>query len=163
MSDPEYDRICNLIYDSYFNACVLWIERIDNDYLLAKYESRKIDFEENNINYDELELFHGTKEENIGVIAREGFNSDYNTRSAFGKGTYLASTAGYSFNYMTSATNIITYMFICNAIIGNKKMGDAKAPFECNVNKMTYSSIFAIPDNDSIYPKYIVAFHKNAK
>lgn len=166
LSDKRFDEIVSSVSKSYPNSCVLWIDEIHNDTLLAKYMNRE---EELARKYGEklkkLELFHGTRNECIDLIANEGFKSELNVTSAYGKGTYFATNALYSSNYMKTDGDAITYMFLCDVLVGEKicsRVNDIPKGV-VRVDNKSNTKIYVVPDDDSIYPRYIIAFYKNAK
>lgn len=163
LSNPIFDKICNHIANSYPNSCVLWIDKIVNDTLLARYNSKKEMMQEKYPDeFQELELFHGTNEHAIASIVNDGFKSDLNVRSVYGKGNYFAKFASYSKLFMISNREI-TFMFLCDVLVGKKKLSSQiLGACECYVNNLENPDIFAIPEDDAIYPRYVIAFHKNA-
>ena len=86
-------------------------------------------YKSNHPNLEQYDLFHGTKNDAINSIAENGFDIKYNKRSAFGKGSYFSSQAGYSKDYMNKkneVSNEITYMFLCDVLASkseNKQNG----------------------------------------
>ena len=92
------------------------------------------------------ELFHGTHVKNIDTILLEGFDVSKNLRSAYGKGTYFSSTAKYSMNYTSGGS--VVYMFLCDV----------------DLTRCTnHANIYVMPHNDGAIPRYVIAFHKDAK
>jgi hypothetical protein len=145
----KFDDIYEKISKSYPNSCVVWIDEVVNDNLLARYLQEKEDIDK----YSEHQLFHGTKPQNINSILLDGFKSEYNVVSAHGKGTYFAKNASYSYNYMTKDNSKgdkhgISYMFLANVLVMN------------NWNKI--NGIYVIPKDECCFPKYVVAFYKDS-
>jgi hypothetical protein len=165
LSDKRFDTIANMIYKSYEKSCICWIEEICNDELLSRYINRKEQLiNEYGDSLQELALFHGTKSDCIHSIASDGFKSELNVTSAYGKGTYFAANAKLSSGYMR-ATSEITYMFLCDVLVG-KKVCDRVSTIAngvARVDNIKNSNIYVIPDNDACYPRYIIAFYKNAQ
>lgn len=164
MSDPRFDSIADQIAKSYPTSCVLWIDEIYNDDLLAKYVQKKdLLTSMYGKTLEEKSLFHGTKEHCIDPISVEGFRAELNVCSAYGKGTYFAENALTSVGYMRGP-NSITYMFLADVLIGKKTLPQNKtgAVGECSVDNTSKPSIYVVPENDSTYPRYIIAFHKDA-
>ena len=59
-------------------------------------------------------------------------------------------------------------MFICNIIVGNYCVGMRNTKinttmYDCAVDNLTNPKIYSLPNNNSVFPKYIVAIHRNAK
>jgi len=170
LGDKQYDELCNLIKESYPNSCILWIDEIKNDELLAKYEQCKEEIM-NNRKFDtiiEKQVFHGTKESNIHSIVSNGFDVSRNRTSAYGCGTYFAKRAAYSQAYSDVSQDELSFMFICNILVGNCCIGKGgmkidKSLYDCAVDNLKSPNIYVIPYDYAAYPKYVICFHKNAK
>jgi len=148
MSDPRYDRIEKRVLESYPNACLLYIDEVINPPLYEKFLNRK-----QLINATEVEMFHGTRENNIHLIARDGFDPKLNVRSAYGPGVYFAENAIYSKAYMSSNDpDEPTFMFLANVLVGKIGVDNNKGP-----------NMLTTLHPDGAYPRYIIAFHKTAK
>lgn len=170
LASQIYDDITKLIRISYPNACVLYMDEIINDNLLSKYHQRKTNIEElrGKENVRELLLFHGTKVDCINNIATNGFMKTFNKTSAYGKGTYFSTKASYSSNYTDKDKTDISYMFVCDVIIGKCTVVNGPHEidtkhFDNSVNNGISPEIYVTPYDDGAYPRYLVAFHKNAK
>lgn len=168
ISNKIFDEINILIRKSWPNACILWVDEVVNEELYDKYKKYKEDIVSKERDVKELQVFHGTKQCYIHSIINNGFNVRENVRSAFGKGTYCGIKANYSINYSDTNINDISYIFICNIIVGKYCVGKKNTVintslYDCAVNNLTNPTIFSLPNNNSIFPKFIVAFHKNAK
>jgi poly [ADP-ribose] polymerase 7/11/12/13 len=170
LGDKRYDYLCNLIKESYPNSCILWIDEVKNDELLAKYEQCKEDImlKRNVDNIDEKQVFHGTKESNINTILYNGFDVTKNRVSAYGKGTYFAKRADYSKNYTDVSQDELSFMFICKILVGNCIIGTSgmkidTEKYDCAVDNIKSPNIYVIPYDNGAYPNYIICFHKNAK
>lgn len=168
MSSKIYDDISSLIKKSYPNSCILYIDEVMNPGLLHNYLNKKHELE--NLrgieNIKELQLFHGTNHRNINSIALCGFQTKYNKTSAYGIGTYFATNAMYSVNY-TNINNDISYMFLCDVLIGVLTNVTHNCIIDTNkydnsVNSLVNPTIYVTPYDNSAYPKYLIAFHKNA-
>jgi hypothetical protein len=170
LSSPIYDDITKLIRLSYPNACVLYIDEIINNSLLSKYHQRKTNIEQlrGHEHVKELMLFHGTKIDFINNIATNGFMKRFNKVSAYGKGTYFSTKASYSSHYTDKDVTDISYMFVCDVLVG--KYTIVKGPqeidinlYDNSVNNIKTPDIYVTPYDDGAYPRYLVAYHKNAK
>ena len=170
VSDKQFDVIASKITESYPNACVSFVEKINNSYLIECYESRK----ESIIKcrgldkVKEIQVFHGTKHNNIDSIIENGFKVRWNETSAYGRGTYFSTRANYSKNYSNIDPNEFSYMFICNIIVGNCIKGSNDMTintelYDNAVDNLKRPSIYVTPYDDGCLPIYLVAFHKNAK
>lgn len=170
MSNSQYDIIVERIRNTYPNSCVLFIDEVVNPELEEKYKEQLKEIKEKRgaENVKEELLFHGTCAENIDSIAFYGFDSSRNVTSAHGRGTYFAKNAIYSKDYMKSNdTRGISYMILAEVIIGNcytyetnTKINTEK--YDNSINSMKNPSIYVTPYQYGAYPKYIIAFHKNA-
>ncbi len=165
MSDPRFDKISNRIIESYPNACILYIDEIINDELLSKYLARKEKIKETRGFVNEMQLFHGTHEKIVPVIASDGFDPSFNKRAAFGYGVYFAKHANYSSAYMTADNpQNHTFMFMCDVLVGVTKTGGQKddTSFDNNIDKSDPTIVTTVYP-DGAYPRFIIAFYKNAK
>jgi len=169
MGDPKYDQISNKIYESYPNACILFIDEVINSALENEYNNYKQTLinKRGADNITEVQFFHGTHAHLIDTIAAEGFDPAKNVTSAYGKGSYFAKTAQYSFSYMKSPDKTgVSYMFLADVLIGK-----VFTPYETYTNKDYDNtidnpiniSIVVVPVQQGAYPRYVIAFHKNAK
>jgi len=164
MSEPIYNTISKRIRESFPNSCICWIEENQNSFLLEAYENKKKTMSQTN----EVQWFHGTREENIKKIAQDGFDPSYNKTSAYGKGTYFAKNASYSQGYMIPNKGGISFMFLCDVLMGRispttrASMNIDTTKYDCAVDNFTNPTILVTPYLDSAYPRYIIAFHKNA-
>lgn len=166
MKEPIYNTISKRIRESFPNSCIVWIEENQNSTLLAAYENRKKEIAKI-ASINELNWFHGTKEENVTKIAMEGFDPTFNKTSAYGKGTYFAKNASYSNSYMVPNSQGISFMFLCDVLMGKPCLGRSGLEIETElyhsaVDNFNSPSILVTPFADAAYPRYIIAFHKNA-
>ena len=166
MKEPIYDTISKRIRESFPNSCIVWIEENENIHLYAAYEARKKEIAKV-ASINEGQWFHGTKEENITKISMEGFDPVFNKTSAYGKGTYFAKNASYSNSYMIPNMEGISFMFLCDVLMGKPCMGSPQHKIDTNlyhsaVDNFQSPSILVTPFKDAAYPKYIIAFHKSA-
>jgi poly [ADP-ribose] polymerase 10/14/15 len=165
MSEPIYDTISKRIQESFPTSCICWIEENQNKFLLEAYENRKKTMSLTN----EVQWFHGTKEDNIEKIAQTGFDPAFNKTSAYGKGTYFAKNASYSQGYMIPNKDGISFMFLCDVLMGRiaptsrAGLDIDTTRYDSAVDNIKIPTIVVTPYSDSAYPRYIIAFHKNAK
>ena len=170
LSNKLFDQISAMITASYPNACLCYIEKIDNTYLTERYQARKADLilKRGAEVVKELMLFHGTKFNNINNIVLNGFKASFNKVSAYGRGTYFSTTANYSQNYSTADPNEFSYMFISNVIVASCILGTSGKEIDTElydnmVDNITKPSMYVTPYDDGCIPVYMVAFHKNAR
>lgn len=183
MSDKVFDLICGKINESYPNACILFIDEIKNQELEEAYNKHKVSVinQHNEKLHEklgeklsvkppgflqtptELQVFHGTHANTIDDIINKGFNPSKNRVSAYGVGSYFATKARYSFDYMKSSdSNGISYMFVVNIFIGKVKYHSSIDEGDTYVNHLSNPTIFSMPLKEQTLPRYLVAFHKNA-
>jgi Poly(ADP-ribose) polymerase catalytic domain len=170
LSSKIYDDICGKIRASYPKSCVLYIEEVINDKLQQQFADRKSRMQEirGEIPIQTLQLFHGTAHRNIDNIAKHGFQKSYNKTSAYGKGTYFATAASYSRSYTNSDKEDVSYMFLCDVLVGKcfRFAGGQEINtdvYDNSVDNLTSPTIYVSPYNDGCIPRYLIAFHKNAK
>tara|TARA_Y100000389_G_scaffold123259_2_gene120571 strand:- start:890 stop:1465 length:576 start_codon:yes stop_codon:yes gene_type:complete len=173
MSNPVFDKIINRVSKSYPNSCVCFINEIKNNTLQKAFDNKKIEIEnrlKNENSHIEVkieQLFHGTNKSAIESICKTGFLTRFNRTSAYGKGTYFARDAQYSFSYMRDVTHGLSYMFLADVLVGNKQRGSSgnRAPHGVDnwVDNIQNTSIYVTPYDAGAYPRYVIAFHKNAK
>ena len=169
MSDKRYNVIEDGIRKSYPNSCILWIEEIINNELEAEYQKQKVAIEtKRGKPCKELELYHGTKEEAAHNIIREGFDPERNYRAAYGKGSYFAKNASYSRDYAPPASDQISFMLICSVLVGEIGVYGSMKPIDTKLHDNSTDntknpSIYVTPYAAGAIPRFLVAFHRNAK
>jgi hypothetical protein len=169
MSDKRYDKIEEGIRKSYPNSCILWVEEIVNPNLEEKYQAQKAEIEtKRGRPCTELELYHGTREEYANSIIRDGFDPLANTRSAYGKGSYFAKNASYSRDYAPPASDEVSFMLICSVLVGEFTVYGGNqdintALHDNSVDSVKSPSIYVTPYSGGAIPRFIVAFHRNAR
>jgi len=165
LSDKKYDEISKRVRESFPNSCILWVDAIKNPELEIRHNALFKTIQEKYPEAHTLELFHGTTEAAAGSICSNGFITEYNTTSAYGKGTYFAKNASYSFGYSTknSARNEILFMLLCDVIVGKIEQGknNEKITADTAVDSIYNPSIYVSPYDAGGIPKYLIAFHKN--
>ncbi len=163
--DPRFDRVARRIYESYKNACILYIDEIVNPELEAKFRARHREILNHRGDVTEKQYFHGTKEAFVDIISEKGFDPTKNKRSSYGYGVYFAKNASYSRDFMfASEPGKPTYMFLCDVFVGKVACG-AKQGSDCDNNADTLTGeprIITTVYPDGAFPRYIIAFHKEA-
>lgn len=163
----EFEEVAQQITKSYPNACVMFIERIEDHPFEPDYEKLKASMSEPN----EQILFHGTTESGAYSIAAHGYDPMLNKRAAYGNGTYFSASATYSKHYMdithTSSGFELSYMLLNKVLVGRKVQGSNNKNIDLSkadtqVDNLKQSTIFAVPRAGQAIPIYLVAFHKNA-
>jgi len=169
MKEPIYETISARVRESFPKSCICWIEENENPVLLEAYENRKKEIMKRPSELNEVQFFHGTREENVTSIAQTGFDPTCNRLSAYGIGSYFAKDALYSQGYMIPNNEGISFMFLCNVLMGSispttrAKMIIDITKYDCAVNNLLNPTIVVTPHADGAYPRYIIAFHKKAK
>lgn len=167
MDNPQYDEISKKVRQSYPKSCILFIDEICNSELEEKHAQFGSFLKEKYGSNNEMLLFHGTHAKIIDKIATEGFDPSKNVVSAFGRGTYFAKNASYSMNYMKSSDKSgISYMFLAKVYLGNIVQypnPDKSKDFDSFTDNIYNPTIYVVPHQYAAYPKYIIAFHKEAK
>lgn len=169
-SSKLYDEISFKIRESYPNACILYIDEVINPELYDAYMTKKHELItlRGDLSVTEKLLFHGTSYKNINSIATTGFLTGKNKISVYGRGSYFSMMASYSKDYSVSYTDDISYMFLCDVIIGKcgiyRNLGVINTDIHDNsINSAHNPTIYVTPYDPGAYPKYLIAYHKNAK
>ena len=167
-SQPNYNIISSMVRQTHKNACILFVEEVHNSKLQAEHEQLYETIKKTRGFCERMEMFHGTKAESIDAIVREGFMTKYNKCSAYGLGTYIAKEASYSFHYMQPGEDKISYMFLCDVLLGvrhqyasGRKIDTTK--HDNSVDHLKNPTIVVTPYDAGCMPIYVIAFHKNAK
>jgi len=170
LSDPIYEEVTQRIRKTYPKACIVFVESVHNDFLEGKFEDLKKTLEEKRGSgiITILSLFHGTTERAINNIVAEGFNPDYNTTSAYGKGTYFSANAMTSSTYARDRREELQYMFLADVIDGlrtttaaNQKTDTEK--YDLSVAEhVPLPNICCTPYRYGSIPRYVIGFHRYA-
>jgi hypothetical protein len=168
MSNSKYNEISKSVHYSFPNSCILWIDQISNKRLEEEHETlfQNITKNRSDIIVEKKELFHGTTEDVSKIICQDGFDISFNKTSAYGKGTYFAKDAKYSFDYSSRGSkDDIVYMLLCSVIVGKSVTGTHnmaidKLEADNSVNSIIDPKIFVTPYDQGGIPKYLIAFHK---
>jgi hypothetical protein len=167
LGDSVYEDIEKRVMRSYPNACICYIEKVVHPSLEEAFIRRYAEIEGRTGKVEIKQLFHGSTEEGVYNIANIGFQKKYNTTSAFGKGSYFAKNAKYSFKYMRTGSKGVSFMILADVLVGKTMKGtknlNAPPGIDTMVDYEKNPSIYVTPHDDGAYPRYIIAFHKNAK
>jgi hypothetical protein len=171
VSSAKYDEIAGRVRASFPNSCILWIDEVSNSELEREHESLFDEIQKKRVGVvvTKEELFHGTTERAVNAICNEGFKTEYNTVSAYGRGTYFAKNASYSFSYSKKSLSYgkeIVYMMLCSVIVGMSQRGTNNGIIDTmnvdtNVDNLADPNIFVSPYDKGGIPKYVIAFHTN--
>jgi len=170
LSDPKYDEIAKRVREHFPNSCILWIDKVSNPELETEHQILYENIQKIRPTTDvkQVELFHGTNQYAANAICMDGFKKDLNKTSAYGKGTYFAKYASYSFEYSKKSTlkSEIVYMLLCSVIIGTTIIGTNNMEINTEivdntVDNMKIPTIVVTPYDKGGIPKYLIAFHKD--
>lgn len=169
VSSPDYSDLEKGILVSYPNACVLWMEKIENSFLEEKYEQQKKELEmKRGKPCEEHMLYHGTSESIASIIIQTGFIPSKNARSVYGKGTYFAKNASYSRDYAPPASDHISFMLLCSVLVGEVAVYRPNQTIQIelhdnSVDNIQHPTIYVSPYQYGVIPRYLIAFYRNAK
>ena len=164
MSDKAYDEIVAALRASYKDACVLYIDRIENAGLAARYKAYCDKLTAAGVPVNEQRLFHGTRANVIETIAEEGYKASKNHRAAFGPGTYFSPQGSMSSAYTDANSSDESYMFVNRVALGRNKIttGGGRILDNTADSGGDGKSIFVVKEDAAALPEYIVCFHKTA-
>ncbi|WAR14224.1 PAR12-like protein [Mya arenaria] len=126
------------------------------------------------VDVEERQLFHGTSNDTVEAIYRQGFDfrlSGTASGTAYGKGSYFATTAKYS-NCYTDRQKETMGMFIAKVLVGDYTKGDKsysrppqKDPHDLSsplydscVDSVIDPKIFVIFELGQVYPEYLIKY-----
>ncbi|XP_052760089.1 protein mono-ADP-ribosyltransferase PARP11-like isoform X1 [Mya arenaria] len=158
---------------------IVSISRVENGDLWHNYLSKKAKLKKRNkgVDVEERQLFHGTKSDTVEAIYRQGFDfrlSGTASGTAYGKGSYFATTASYS-DYYSDVQNGTMPMFIAKVLVGDYTTGhesytrppqkdprDMASPlYDSCVDIVTNPNIFVIFELCQVYPEYLIRYKYN--
>lgn len=170
INEPVYNEITKNIRKTYPNACIIEISKIHHHedtelFFLQRFEN----YLQENENTEIIQLYHGTSEESVKNILDCGFKKSLNTISAYGKGTYFSNNVSVSRQYASIKASRrqreehgLIFTIIADVIISNKGLAGTKPEPSCYVNSITQPSIFCVPHDENIIPRYMVSYVENA-
>ncbi len=162
-----YDEVADLIRKTCPDECIISIEKIINPVLEERYAEYKQKIEaKNGCPCTEKIVFHGTSENAVWSIIRDGFSVGSNIRSAYGIGTYFAETAAFSRAYARENSMGDNVMLISRVALGKVCQGISGKHIADNadygVDYLTKPNMYVMPDNSSSLPIYLVRFYAKA-
>jgi hypothetical protein len=164
LGNPIFDTISKRVRESYPNACILWIDEVQNPMLEERFEQLKKIIAQKRGRVEVRKMFHGTSTACVNQIIKNGFDPSFNKCAAYGCGTYFAEKARYSFNYMKVDKNEHSMMFLADVLVGNTTPGHGYTKLNTELyDNWTGPDMIVTPYPDGAYPRYVIAFHKNAK
>ncbi|NXR93835.1 PAR14 polymerase, partial [Hypocryptadius cinnamomeus] len=170
------------VQERFLQTCQLYkiekIERVQNQYLWKNYQIKKCEIDKKNGNKNnERLLFHGTSQESLTLINKQGFNRSYAGMNAanFGNGTYFAVNASYSANnhYSKPDLNGKKYMYLARVLVGEYSLGrkgsitparknasNSVDLYDSSTDDVSQPSMFIIFNDIQAYPEYLITFTK---
>ncbi|NXQ10158.1 PAR14 polymerase, partial [Peucedramus taeniatus] len=170
------------VQERFLQTCQLFkiekIERIQNRYFWKNYQIKKCEIDKKNGDRNnERLLFHGTSQESLTLINKQGFNRSYAGMHAanFGNGTYFAVNASYSANdlYSKPDVNGRKYMYLARVLVGEYSLGrkgsitparknvsNSVDLYDSSTDNMSQPSMFIIFNDIQAYPEYLITFTK---
>ncbi|NXT15310.1 PAR14 polymerase, partial [Prunella fulvescens] len=170
------------VQERFLQTCQLFkiekIERIQNRYFWKNYQIKKCEIDKKNGNRNnERLLFHGTSQESLTLINKQGFNRSYAGMHAanFGNGTYFAVNASYSANdlYSKPDVNGRKYMYLARVLVGEYSLGrkgsitparknvsNSVDLYDSSTDHVSHPSMFIIFNDIQAYPEYLITFTK---
>lgn len=171
IASPVFEMLSDKVVASYPNACILFIDEVDNPSLSRSFETRRESIRATRGKEPvERLLFHGTHASSIDNIALRGFDPSRNKVSAYGRGTYFATSASYAFGYMKSTDlGDVSYMIAARVLIGSvtraghdQEIDTSRYDNSVDIRDPSAASIVVSPYPDGAYPAYIIGFHASA-
>lgn len=165
-SSTAFDELEKLVARTCPQECIISIEEIVNQTLEKRYQDRRKELND----AKEVRVFHGSRNfDAVHSILLEGFRSELNTVSAFGRGTYFATSYGYSKNYASrenTANTKYTVMLICDVSYTRPIRGRTNQILDpregdCWVDSVARPTIYSVPNNDQCIPRYLVRFYSS--
>ncbi|KAJ8960270.1 hypothetical protein NQ318_003995 [Aromia moschata] len=153
------------------------IRRVENPYLYAQYQLKKMQKLNKYPLLKEVELFHGTEEENIPSICKNNFNwrlSGTSVGHRYGQGVSFSQSSTYA-SYYPPEENDDDYdndgefftriMFVADVLIGSTCNGDKnmKVPRKpCDTSQKPDGQVIVKYEDNEFYPKYIIYYSNQA-
>lgn len=160
VGSKEFDEISNIVESTCKDQCIISIEKLSNTELIDRYEKYKSSL----VDFNEIFTFHGTSNHLVNDIATNGFKKEFNRTSAFGLGTYLASSFGYSKAYSKLALVDYKMLFVCKFVYTKMYKGtrNNKCPdgYDVQVDNLANPSIYCVDRDEAILPLYLVRFYE---
>ena len=163
MSDKMYDFISEQVRKTYKNACIVWIEQIENKSQKDMFDNYVKSLPKPNIKT----LFHGTNENTARAIIFSHFDPSYKKVCAYGNGLYFSTRAQYSKSYSKMNNDQLAFMFVCDIVCGKVAQGNSGKNIPKGYNSFTDNlknpDMYIVDKAEAIWPRYLVAFYPLAK
>jgi hypothetical protein len=123
-------------------ACVINnVQIISNKRLQNKFSKRQSEMQGAKVIWG----FHGTPDQNIEIIAKDGFSKNHQIRNAYGVGTYFAHDPNISVGYCASGKRMILAMLLVSTSTEEQLFSKE-------------NGYYIIPETDGALPLYIITF-----
>ena len=166
----EFDTIADHIMNSWKDACIVEIQRVEDHCMTSRYMELKESLGEC---AGERTLFHGTNKAAVSNILETGYDPNYAKTCAYGKGIYFAKNASLSYQYMPVTrfsnkddTFQLSYMFVNSVLMGRACIGSFNRAcpegFDTQVDNLESPKIVSVPRSHQALPTHVIIFHKNA-
>ena len=122
----------------------------------------------------EKRLFHGTSPETVDAICQQGFDWRMCGKhgTAYGQGSYFASTAAYSNSYAKTSVTCVKQMFLARVLVGSYAVGSSsyKRPppkdqaktggelYDSCVDNTASPGLYVIFENGQSYPEILITY-----
>jgi hypothetical protein len=149
---------------------------VQNPHLWSRYQSRKAELsslysQHGGAAVNELLLFHGTRQENVGKICRENVDwrrAGENVGHKHGQGASFALDLTHSHYYSTPAGDGTRVVFLSRVLVGMSTTGTSfmRYPpvwksgvrYDTTVNQQVNPTIFVKYDATEYYPNYLILY-----
>jgi len=168
-SSDEFNKIAEHASRANPEECIISIERINNPNVLASYEQRLTDLVARYDVVNQREVFHGSRNvTNYDKILEGGFKAEFAKVCAYGKGVYFADAYQYSKSYSSKKQDGDYHiMLVCEIMYtklvrgsSNLVMKDEAKDQGCIfVDNIKSPTIFSVPTNSQMMPKYLIQFY----
>ena len=176
---PEWQAVSSRFQSTMPSTTIRSIERIQNQWLWKKYAQHKKMIEEKNGGAgNEMELFHGTRDNMPKEIynSEEGFDMRFSAQGMWGQANYFAVNASYSNSYAHTNGMRHKEMFLAKVLTGNShacssdktlrmppksytagsKLGQAR--YDTVTGITNGSRVYMTYDNHKAYPAYLITY-----
>ena len=181
---PEWQAVSTKFTSTMHSVHIHSIQRIQNKWLWKRYaQHRKMMEEKNNGAVNEMELFHGTRQNDPKEIydSEEGFDMRFSADGMWGQANYFAVNASYSDSYAHTSYGYTTSrhreMFLAKVLTGDShdcssrslRMPPLKTSAEgVELSQVRYDTVTGITrgsrvymtyDNQKAYPAYLINYY----
>ena len=180
---PEWNRVVGNFQSTLPSTKVIEVTRIQNKWLWEKYVQHKQRLSlKNNGNINEMELFHGTRDNDPKLIyeGEDGFDMRFSSPGMWGLANYFAVNASYSYKYAYTRSDGTKEMFMVNVLTGDSYQSPSNQQLRMppeksgtvggnlQFSRVRYdtvtgvtggSQVFMTYDNDKAYPAYLIHYY----